>query len=227
MFSLAERWGWRPQGSNPFRGAVDRNNETRRQIYLKPDQLVFLSEQLKTLTPQARDVLRLILLTGCRRGEALAARVDQIDLPARIWRKPAAATKQNKPHEAHLSAPALELLQRLVGEAERAGRQWLFPGHNNNHMVSVKKSWATLCKRCGLKGVRIHDLRHTFASIAVSRGATLPLIGALLGHSNPQTTSRYAHLYDDPQRALAESVAAVIEGGDNTAETAPLRRGRS
>jgi site-specific recombinase XerD len=79
-------------------------------------------------------------------------------------------------------------------------------------MSDLKSSWRTLCKAAGLEGIRLHDLRHSFASIAVSRGATLPLIGALLGHSNPNTTNRYAHLYDNPQRAVAESVASVIIG---------------
>ena len=174
-----------------------------------------VTEQLGKLSQQAQDAIRLIMLTGCRRGEALAARVDQIDIAARVWRKPASSTKQNKPHEAHLSAPAVELLSRVVREARNGGREYLFPAPDGHgHIKDIKKSWATLCRLCGLTGVRLHDLRHTFASIAVSRGATLPLIGALLGHNNPATTARYAHLYDDPQRALAESVAAVITGSN-------------
>jgi integrase len=224
MFSLAERWGMREPGTNPFRGAVDRNNEIRRQVYLTPEQLVRISEQLGQLSQQPQDAIRLIMLTGCRRGEALAARVDQIDIAARVWRKPASSTKQNKPHEVHLSAPAVELLSRLVTEARVAGREYLFPGPDGHgHVKDIKKSWATLCRLCGLTGIRLHDLRHTFASIAVSRGATLPLVGAVLGHSSAQTTLRYSHLYDDPQRALAESVAAVITGNGG-GEVVPLRR---
>jgi len=224
MFSLAERWGMREPGTNPFRGAVDCNNEIRRQVYLTPEQLVRLSEQLGRLSQQAQDAIRLIMLTGARRGEALAARVDQVDIAARVWRKPASSTKQNKPHEVHLSSPAVELLSRLLTEALKDGREYLFPGRDGQgHMTELKKSWRTLRRACGFTDVRLHDLRHTFASIAVSRGASLPLIGALLGHSNPQTTARYAHLYDDPQRALAESIAAVITG-NGTGDIVTLRR---
>lgn len=98
-----------------------------------------------------------------------------------------------------------------VGIIAEANGPFLFPSRDGKgHMRDLKSSWRTLCKAAGLEGVRLHDLRHSFASVAVSRGATLPLIGALLGHSNPTTTARYSHLYDDPQRAVAESVAAII-----------------
>jgi integrase len=228
MFSLAERWGWRNPDSNPFRNAVDRNTELRRQVYLNPPQLARLADALKTVSPQAADCIRLITLTGCRRGEALSVRADQVDLEARMWRKPASSTKQGKPHEVPLSAPATELLARLKQDAEKTGRTYLFPSRDGKgHITDLKSSWRSLCKAADLEGVRLHDLRHSFASIAVSRGATLPLIGALLGHSSPVTTSRYSHLYDDPQRALAESVAAVITGNGAPAEIVSIKTGRT
>jgi integrase len=220
LCSLAVRWGMR--ADNPCRNAIDRNREFLRKVSLKPDQLIALTTALRGLRSQAAaDCIRLILLTGCRRGEAMAVRADQIDFEKRIWSKPASSTKQSRPHEVPLSAPTLELLARLDRDATGP---FLFPGRDGTgHLVDIKSSWRSLCKAAGLTGIRLHDLRHVFASIAVSRGATLPLIGALLGHSNPATTARYAHLYDDPQRALAESVAAVItdnSGGD----IVPLRR---
>ena len=87
------------------------------------------------------------MLTGCRRGEALAARVDQIDIAARVWRKPASSTKQNKPHEVQLSAPAVELLRPLVTEAQAAGLEYLFPGPDGRgHVKDIKKSWATIAR---------------------------------------------------------------------------------
>jgi integrase len=220
LFSLAIRWGMRPD--NPCRHAIDRNTEFLRRVSLSADQLISVSAALRGLRSQsAADCIRLILLTGCRRGEAMAARTDQIDLKKRVWSKPASSTKQGRPHDVPLSAPALELLARLARDA--AG-PFLFPGRDGTgHLVDLKASWRSLCKTAGLSGVRLHDLRHVFASIAVSRGATLPLIGALLGHSNPATTARYAHLYDDPQRALAESVAAVITGTGG-GKVLPLRR---
>jgi integrase len=225
MFSLAIRWGYR--GDNPSKHAVDRNTEIQRQVHLRPAEIWRLTEALKEHpSRQAADCIRLIALTGCRRGDAMAAQADQVDLEERVWRKPASSTKQNEPHAPPLSAPALELLTRLVREAKRDRRQYLFPSRGGKgHITDLKRSWASLCKRASITGVRLHDLRHTFASIAVSRGATLPLIGALLGHSNPQTTARYSHMFSDPQRALAESVAAVITGsGDEPAEVVPFGR---
>jgi integrase len=87
----------------------------------------------------------------------------------------------------------------------------VFPGSGERgHVVEVKKAWRAITKAAGITGLRIHDLRHSFASQLASGGASLPLIGALLGHSNPTTTHRYAHLFDDPQRAAVERVGAVI-----------------
>jgi integrase len=77
-------------------------------------------------------------------------------------------------------------------------------------VVEIKKTWANICRRAGISGLRIHDLRHSFAAELASGGASLPLIGALLGHSNPLTTARYAHLFQDPQRAAVERVGAAI-----------------
>jgi integrase len=227
MFALAIRWGYR--GDNPCKHAVDRNDEMRRQVYLKLAEIGRLTEALKEHpSQQAADCIRLMALTGCRRGEAMAARADQVDLEAKTWRKPAASTKQNEPHAPPLSEAALELLVRLVREAEKDGRQYLFPSRDGKgHIKDLKSSWESLRKKADITGVRLHDLRHTFASIAVSRGATLPLIGALLGHSSPVTTARYSHLYDDPQRALAESVAAVITGNSESAGIVSIKPGRT
>jgi integrase len=225
MFSLAVRWGW--HDDNPCRHAVDRNAEAQRRVYLNPAQIGRLAEALdRHASKNAADCIRLIMLTGCRRGEAMAAHIEQIDIDRKLWLLPAASTKQGKPNEIPLSAPALQLVEPLIRKAERAG--YLFPGRNGDgHITDLASSWASLRKKAGLPDdVRVHDLRHTFASIAVSRGASLPLIGALLGHGNPATTARYAHLYDDPKRALAESVAAVIIGQSTSGEVRDLGRKR-
>jgi integrase len=228
MFALATRWGMLPDNTNPCKAAVDRNPETKRRTYLKPAQFIAVTEALKSLeSQQAADAIRLLMLTGCRRGEALAVRKEQIDFAAKMWRKPASATKQKQPHELPLSAPALELFARLVRETEKRGSAYLFPGNGGKeHLTDLKASWRTVCKIAGLDGVRIHDMRHSFAALAASRGATLPLIGALLGHSNTATTARYAHLYDDPQRAVAESIAAIIAGNGDEAELVPIGKAR-
>jgi integrase len=102
-----------------------------------------------------------------------------------------------------------------LSEIHCAG-EYVFPSDGKTgHVVEIKKGWASLCKAAGITGLRIHDLRHSFASQLASGGASLPLIGALLGHSNPATTARYAHLFSDPQRAAVEKVAAIIEAASN------------
>jgi integrase len=222
MLSLAVRWKMRPD--NPCKGVIDRNNETQRRRYLKPEEFVRLTAALATHPSQrAADAVRLIMLTGCRRMEALSARWDQFDPELRVWAKPASSTKQDEDHCVPLSAPACELLTRMKNVATGP---YLFPSRDGKgHLTDLKSSWRALCKVARLEAVRLHDLRHSFASIAVSRGASLPLIGALLGHSNPTTTQRYAHLFDDPQRAVAESVGSVITGNGEV-EILPIGRKR-
>ena len=96
---------------------------------------------------------------------------------------------------------------------------YVFPGGGaTQHVVEIKRAWRRICKSAGIADLRIHDLRHSFASELVSSGASLPLIGALLGHSNPSTTSRYSHLYDDPLRKAVETVCAVIAAAGKPAE---------
>jgi integrase len=94
-------------------------------------------------------------------------------------------------------------------------------------MVEIKTAWATLCKAANLSGVRLHDLRHTYASVLASAGLSLPVIGALLGHTQPGTTARYAHLFDDPLRAATERVGAIVTraaAASQSAEVVPLAR---
>jgi site-specific recombinase XerD len=98
------------------------------------------------------------------------------------------------------------------------------------HRVEVKGQWEKVCAAAelvdaeGVKTVRMHDLRHTYASVLASAGLSLPIIGALLGHSQPATTARYAHLMDDPLRAATERVGAIVTGGAGGAEVVELRR---
>jgi integrase len=220
MFSLAIRWHMR--ADNPAKG-VERNNELRRQTYLKGDELVRLIQALAGHgDKRTADVIRLLLLTGCRRGEALSARWADINLAAGIWSKPASSTKQAKPHEVPLSAPALQLLSEI--QAQQTARRkplgtFVFPGGGDRgHVVEIKKGWRAICKAAGITGLRIHDLRHSYASQLVSSGASLPLIGALLGHSSPTTTARYAHLQSDPLRKATETVGAVITAAGKAAD---------
>jgi integrase len=208
MFSLAVRWRMRPD--NPAKG-IERNTEYHRRRYLSGDELVRLTKALaKHPDRQAADAIRLLLLSGARRGEVLAMR--WADVEDGVWSKPASSTKQREHHQVPLSAPALQLLADIRKRRRRqSASKFVFPGiGGSGHRVELKRDWLQLTKAAGIAGLRLHDLRHSYASQLVSGGASLALVGALLGHSNPITTSRYAHLMRDPLRAATEKVGAVI-----------------
>ena len=222
MLSLAIRWGWRTD--NPVKG-VERNQELKRDRYLSAEELGRLTVALSDhRDQQAANIIRLLLLTGARRGETQAARWADIDLAEGVWTKPGATTKQKTEHRVPLSAPARLLLAELREQASEDAL-YVFPGPKG-HRVEIKDNWAAICGAADIKGVRIYDLRHTYASILVSGGLSLPIVGQLLGHTQPSTTARYAHLQDDPLRAATERVGAVVTG-TNSAELMPLptRRG--
>jgi integrase len=207
MFALAIKW--RLRLDNPAKG-IERNPETKRKRYAAPAELRRLMPALdRHPDQQGAAIFRLCMLTGCRSHEAMSARWDAIDLDAGVWTKPGTTTKQKVDHVVPLSAPARQLLGKL---RRQTNGEWVFPAPDSRtgHRVTLTKSWQLLCKAAKVSGLRIHDLRHSFASQLVSQGASLPLIGALLGHTQAQTTARYAHLFDDPQRAAVERVGAVI-----------------
>ena len=219
MFTMAVRWHMR--ADNPCRG-IERNQEHKRQRYLSADELTRLIKALDEYgDQQSADIIRLLLLTGARRGEVLQARWDDFDLTSGKWRKPGATTKQKTEHEVPLSSAAVQLLadlrQRVPHDAE-----WLFPAADGSHRRALKRdAWASIRRAASLKGARVHDLRHTYASVLASAGLSLPIIGQLLGHTTPTTTARYAHLFDDPLRAAAERAGAIITGKP-AAEIMPL-----
>src|SRR6202043_1730718 len=134
---------------------------------------------------QSADVFRLLLLTGCRAGEALAATWSQFNDDHTIWTKPAAAVKQARDHVVPLSAPASALLAR-IREQQDASETLVFPGRRG-HRSDTKHSWQKICAAARIAGLRVHDLRHSYASLLASSGQSLPIIGALLGHSSPTT----------------------------------------
>jgi integrase len=222
-FNLAIRWRWRTD--NPVKG-VERNQEVKRQRFMSFDEIAALSKALEEHPDrQAADIIRLLLLTGARRGEVLKARWDQFDLGAGVWIKPGATTKQKTEHRVPLSAPARQLLSEILAEADRAAAvegtewsPWIFPGRvDGQPREGIKRPWAEICDAAGLKVVRVHDIRHSYASILASAGQSLPVIGRLLGHTQPATTARYAHLFDDPLRAATERVGAIVDAGKKLA----------
>lgn len=227
MFALSIKWGWRE--SNPCKG-IERHREHNRERYLSADELTRLTTALAEFPDKdIADIVRLLLLTGARRGEVLSMKWEHLDLTLGTWAKPPASVKQNTAHTIPLSAPARQLLaERYIDGATG----FVFPGvGRRGHRAVVFRAWRRLCDAAGITELRLHDLRHQFASELVSSGASLPLIGSLLGHRNVQTTSRYAHLYTDVQRAAVERVGAAIANAgkpaDNGADVAPIRRGRS
>jgi len=229
MFSLAMKWEWLDR--NPAKG-IEKFPEEKRERFLKPIEIQRLSQafvdfiRLAHRPAQAQkvsDAIRLLMLTGARRTEVLSATWDMFDFDEGIWTKPSSHTKQKKVHRVPLSPPALQLLQEISDRG--TGSKYVFPsrlGSKHPHLMELKKAWAKICKLADLEGVRIHDLRHTYASILASGGASLPLIGALLGHTQSQTTQRYAHLMDDPLREATSRVGAVLTG-DREAEIVPLK----
>ena len=158
-----------------------------------------------------------MLLTGCRRGEALGARWDQFDPSLRIWTKPAATTKQRREHRVPVSTRVTDMLKARRDALSAApvddpvqASPFVFATDQGRSLVDVKRTWASVTKTAGVSDVHMHDLRHTFASLLVSQGQSLPVIGAMLGHTQTQTTARYAHLFDDSLMAAAEMVGAAV-----------------
>jgi integrase len=221
MFSLAVRWGWRTD--NPCKG-IERNQEEKRHRYLSAAELTRLSKALAKLDDvSAAHAVRLLLLTGARRGELLSAKWADIDTDAGVWVKPGATTKQRTQHRVPLSEAACRLLAEM---REQADDEWLFPARGGGHRPHINGAWDELRKAAGIPDARLHDLRHTYATALASSGLGLPVIGALLGHTTAQTTLRYSHLMDDPLRAATERASAILSG-KAPAEILPLaKRGR-
>lgn len=204
-FNLAMRWGW--MTANPAVG-IEANPENSRTRYLSEAEIGRLLKALKKNPNRTScDAILFMLLTGCRRGEAFQAQWDQFDEALKIWTKPAATTKQRKFHRVPVSSAVTELLKK---RQQRSTSPFVFASHTGAALTDVKKTWARICETAELEDFRLHDLRHTFASLLVSNGQTLPTIGAMLGHTQTQTTARYAHLFDDSLSTAAELASSAI-----------------
>lgn len=209
MFKMAERWGVRPENSNPC-VHVDKYKEKGRDRFLSQAELKRLGRVLaflerKSVAPYDIAAIRLLLLTGARLSEILKLRWDNIDFEGKQIRLSDSKTGAKT---IALSAPALAVLSAL--ERQDKNPHVICGAKAGAHLVNIQKPWRRIRKAAGLSNVRLHDLRHSYASVAVAGGMSLPLIGSLLGHSQPQTTARYAHLADDPRLAAANTVASAI-----------------
>lgn len=172
-----------------------------------------ISEALGVAEDQrAAGIIRMCMLTGARLGEVRTARFEHFDLERGAWVKPAANTKQRRIHRVPISADTAALVRTRLS-AVPAGCDWLFPGDvegKDQPVQEIRRFWKGIQDEAGLPGVRIHDLRHTFASLLVSGGASLEMIGKLLGHSQSSTTMPYAPLMDSPLRAGVDAVAEMV-----------------
>ena len=223
MFSLTVEWGWR--SDNPAHG-VPRFHEDRRERWLQAEDLQRFTQALDAYPDQAAaDALRLLMLTGARASEVTQSEWPQFDLRRGTWTKPSHHTKQKRIEHTPLSEPALELLKRMRPSAATG---LLFPDADGKPRVTLRWHWMQVCKAAGLvethvrkskRGtitryqptVRIHDLRHSYASHLVSTGVSLHVVGRLLGHTQPQTTARYAHLQDSVLRDATNRFGEIFK----------------
>ncbi len=210
LMSWAEAEGYIAEHANPCR-LIEKYPETARQRYLSAEELKRLGEVLQEAEEQGSEspyviaAIRLLLLTGARLSEILTLEWRYVDLARGLLFLPDSKTGQRP---VFLNSGAIELLQHLP---RQPGNPYVIAGATQGrHLVNLQKPWRRIRARAGIEDVRLHDLRHSFASIAAESGASLPLIGKLLGHTQMQTTQRYAHLVADPVKELSETVGAVL-----------------
>ncbi|GAA0607984.1 tyrosine-type recombinase/integrase [Paenochrobactrum glaciei] len=247
IYKAAADAGHVPEGTNPARG-LKAFKETKRERFLSPEELARLGEAIRVAEttgipyePPARDgkklkhvpknvpptiidqrtaaAFRLLIFSGARLREILHAKWADIDLRRGLL---TVFGKTGKRHIV-LPAPALEILSGLP----KTDSPNVFPSSDpETPKADLNRPWRGIRRMAGLVDVRIHDLRHSYASVAVSGGSSLYIVGALLGHSSPATTQRYAHLAADPVRAAAEAaagtIASALEG--KAGEIIPMKR---
>jgi integrase len=225
MFALAEKWGERPDGSNPCRH-VEKYPERKRERMLSAEEFGRLADALKASarSPYIIAAIKLLIFTGARLSEILDLRWEWIDFERGEARLPDSKTGAKT---LHLPAPALAVLADLP---RVEGNPYVIIGNVvGARLVNLEKPWRAIRKAANLPGVRLHDLRHAFASVAASSGMGLPIIGKMLGHTQAATTHRYAHLASDPVKAAAATVANKIADamqGNTVATVVPLTRAR-
>ena len=212
MYRLGEGWGMVPEGCNPCR-SVEKYPERRRERFLTDAEFDRLGRVLDeavdsgSASPIAVAAIRLMMLTGCRKNEILTLRWTDVDLEAGELHL---VDAKAGPRTVHLPPTAVRLLKTLP---RREGCPWVFPGEDREGRFSgggLDYVWQTVRTHAELEDVRLHDLRHSFASRALALGETLPVIGKLLGHNDIETTARYAHLARDSIHEAAERIAGSI-----------------
>ena len=213
VYNLAIDWGLTEV--NPVRG-ITMYEEHPRERYLSPEEITRLDDALNHILNQKDDgnivkqhpaaaAIKLIMLTGSRKSEVFSAEWSMFDLNQAIWSKPYTHTKQKKTVHIPLSPEAVDVLRLLQAQQTKPSR-WLFPSPTGNgHISDIKTFWAKFRKDIGLDNVRMHDLRHTYASVLVQNGVDPTAIQILMGHSKIDTTMRYMHRRVDHLRDAASA----------------------
>ncbi len=209
MLAWGHRNGFPLPGDNPCRG-LEKYAERSRERFLKPGESTRLGEALASADADPANLyqvaaVRLLIFTGARMTEILTLRWDWIDLDNGVVRLPDSKTGAKT---IYLSAPARAVLDALPRMTDNP---YVIVGAKDGaHLINLEKPWRRIRNAAGLPDVRLHDLRHSFASVGAGAGMGLPMIGRLLGHSQPQTTARYAHLDHDPIKAANETIGRRI-----------------
>lgn len=213
LMNLAEQWEWR-EGTNPCRH-ISKFRERARQRFLTLNEINAVraaSDRLvaeREITANAASILELLLLTGARSGELASAQWEWVDWDLQMIALP---DSKSGAKTIYLSSAAVEVLREQLTRSK--GQTYIFPGRSaGKHIHNLRKPWARTCKEVGLEGVRVHDLRHTAASLALGSGTSLAIVGRLLGHTQVQTSLRYAHLDTDPALQAANLIGERVRGG--------------
>lgn len=216
MFNLSEIWGLRPDGSNPCRH-VKKYRVHQRERFLSPEELKTLGKVLSDCEADGRETkpvvaaFRLLILTGCRLSEIRTLKWEFLK-PGYLVLPDSKTGPRRIPRTPEIDAV-------ISGIPEIPNNPYIITGLNDGQPINdLQKPWRRIRELSGLEDVRIHDLRHTYASNAVMGGMDILMVSKLLGHTQIQTTMRYAHLADDPVKAAAAKIASSL-GHAMTAET--------
>ncbi len=213
MFSKAEQWGLIPTNASPA-APIRPFRERKRQRYLTPEEFsrffaaIDTLERLQMINVYQATAIRLLALTGCRLSEILELTWDEVDFRHRRLVLQKHKTDSRGVKGVPLNDDAMTVLQ---GIPRKNDTPYVIAGNMPcSHIVNLRKPWLRVLKEAEIENVRLHDLRHSFASAAASAGIPIQIVGALLGHSSLQSTARYAHLYDEPLREASGNASKVI-----------------
>lgn len=210
MLNLAEKWGLRSDVEQLCKH-IDKYPENKREKFLSMQEIERLFDVLrevennKTELKSSINAIKLLLLTGCRLSEILTLKWEYIDVDHMRMNFPDSKTGKKT---VYISPNVVEILNQV--ERFENNPYVIYGTVEGSHLINLQKPWRRIRAKAGLDDVRIHDLRHSFASIGAASGLSLQIIGALLGHTQTQTTARYAHLLGDPLRNAANLIGSKI-----------------